>query len=108
MKILFAARMARWDLLRATQSLASRVTKWSRDCDVALHRPVSYINSSLDIRMQGFIGDGIGDGKLWLFCDADWAGEYDSKSAPGCALYLTQYLLPLECVQQETDFHYDV
>ena len=31
MKILFAAWMARWDLLRATQSLASRVTKWSRD-----------------------------------------------------------------------------
>ena len=30
MKILFAARMARPDLLRATQSLASRVTKWSR------------------------------------------------------------------------------
>ena len=29
MKILFAARMARFDLLRATQSLASRVTKWS-------------------------------------------------------------------------------
>ena len=37
MKILFAARMARWDLLRATQSLASRVAKWSRDCDTALH-----------------------------------------------------------------------
>ena len=33
MKILFAARMARYDLLRATQSLASRVTKWSKDCD---------------------------------------------------------------------------
>ena len=31
MKILFAVRMARWDLLRATQSLASRVTKWSKD-----------------------------------------------------------------------------
>ena len=53
MKILFAARMARWDLLRATQSLASRVTKWSKDCDAALHRLVCYINSSLDIRMQG-------------------------------------------------------
>ena len=88
MKILFAARMARWDLLRATQWLASRVTKWSRDCDVALHRLVSYINSSLDICMQGFIGDKIGDCKLWLFCDADWAGEYDSKSTSGCALYL--------------------
>ena len=87
MKILFAARMARWDLLRATQSLASRVTKWSRDCDTALHRLVCYINSSLDIRMQGFIGDTIAECQLWLFCDADWAGEHDSKSTSGCALY---------------------
>ena len=38
--------------------------------------------------MQGFIGDKIQDCKLWLFCDAGWAGEYDSKSASGCALYL--------------------
>ena len=88
MKILFAARMARWDLLRATQSLASRVTKWSRDCDTALHRLVCYINSSLDIRMQGFIGDTIAECQLWLFCDADWPGEHDSKSTSGCALYL--------------------
>ena len=88
MKILFAARMARWDLLRATQSLASRVTKWSRDCDVALCRLVCYINSSLDIRMQGFIGDTIAECQLRLFCDADWAGEHDSKSTSGCALYL--------------------
>ena len=57
MKILFAARMARFDLLRATQSLASRVTKWSVECDVALHRLVSYINSSKDHFLEGFIGD---------------------------------------------------
>ena len=88
MKILFAARMARWDLLRCTQSLASRVTKWSKDCDVGLHRLVCYINSSLDVTMQGFIGDKITDCKLWLFCDADWAGERDSKSTSGCALFL--------------------
>ena len=36
MKILFAASMACPDLLRATQSLASRVTKWSIGCDIAL------------------------------------------------------------------------
>ena len=36
MKILFAARMARYDLLRAVQGLAARVTKWSSDCDKAL------------------------------------------------------------------------
>ena len=88
MKVLFAARMARWDLLRCTQSLASRVTKWSRDCDVGLHRLICYINSSLDVTMQGFIGDRITGCKLWLFCDADWAGERDSKSTSGCALFL--------------------
>ena len=88
MKILFAARMARWDLLRATQSLASRVTKWSPDCDLALHRLVSYINSSIDLTMSGFIGDSIHDCRLWLFSDADFAGEYDSKSTTGCALFL--------------------
>ena len=88
MKVLFAARMARWDLLRATQALASRVTKWSRDCDVALHRLISYINSSLEVRMRGFIGDRVQDCKLWMFCDADHAGSHDSKSTSGCALYL--------------------
>ena len=88
MKVLFAARMARWGLLRCTQSLASRVTRWSRDCDVGLHRLICYINSSLDVTMQGFIGDRITECKLWLFCDADWAGERDSKSTSGCALFL--------------------
>ena len=88
MKILFAARMARWDLLRATQSLASRVTKWSPDCDLGLHRLVSYINSSLDTMMSGFIGDSIMDCRLWLFSDSDYAGEFDSKSTTGCAMFL--------------------
>ena len=30
----------------------------------------------------------IAECQLWLFCDADWAGEHDSKSTSGCALYL--------------------
>ena len=80
--------MARWDLLRATQSLASRITKWSPDCDLGLHRLVCYINSSLDVMMSGFIGDSIMDCRLWLFSDSDLAGEYDSKSTTGCAMFL--------------------
>ena len=55
MKVLFAARMARYDLLRATQGLASRVTKWSRDCDRSLHRLMSYIHSTMDRTMVGFV-----------------------------------------------------
>ena len=88
------------------------MTKWSRDC-VALHRLVSYINASLDIRMQGFIGDKIGDCKLWLFRDADWAGEYDSKSTSGCALYLVgpNTYNPLNAFSKKqtiANLHYDV
>ena len=55
MKILFAARMARFDLLRATQSLASRVTKWSTECDVALHRLVAYIHHTKDRFLDAFM-----------------------------------------------------
>ena len=28
------------------------------------------------------------DCRLWLFSDADFAGEYDAKSTTGCALFL--------------------
>ena len=71
MKILFAARMARYDLLRAVQGLAARVTKWSQDCDKALYRLICYIHSTLDYKLQSFIGDKITECKLWCFADAD-------------------------------------
>ena len=88
MKILFAARMARFDLLRATQSLASRVTRWSKECDVALHRLVAYILHSKDHFLEGFVGDKFKDCQLWMFADADYAGEHDSKSTTGCTMVL--------------------
>ena len=88
MKILFAARMARYDLLRAVQGLAARVTKWSTDCDKALHRLICYIHSTLDHKLKAFVGDRIQECKLWCFADADHAGEYDNKSTTGCFLVL--------------------
>ena len=81
MKLLFAARMARYDLLRAVQGLASRITKWSTDCDKALHRLMCYVNSTIHYKMSGFI-------ELWLFADSDHAGEHDSKSTSGSFLCL--------------------
>ena len=80
MKILFAARVARYDLLRAMQGLAARVMKWSVDCDKALHRLTCYINSTLDIKLKAFIGDPLNECKVWCFADADLAGEYDNRS----------------------------
>ena len=88
MKVLFAARMARYDLLRATQGLASRVTKWSSECDKGLHRLMCYIHSTLDKTMVGFVGDAPDQCKVWLFADSDHAGEHDSRSTSGCVLAL--------------------
>ena len=88
MKVLFAARMARFDLLRATQGLASRVTKWSVDCDQALFRLMCYIHTTVDRKMHGFVGDPSSQIRLWLFADSDHAGEHDSRSTSGCFLAL--------------------
>ena len=88
MKLLFATRMARYDLLRAVQGLASRVTKWSSERDKALHRLMCYVNSSLDVKLRSYIGDPVDQCKLWLFADADHAGEHDNKSTSGTFLAL--------------------
>ena len=88
MKILFVARMARWDLLRATQSLASRVIKWNSDCDIRLYRLIAYINNILYITTNVFIGDSINDCQFWLFYDRDSAGEFDAKFTTGWILFL--------------------
>ena len=75
MKLLYAARMARYDLLRAIQGLASKLTRWDPDCDAALERLVSYVNSSLDLRLSGWVGDSLASVQLRLFADADFAGD---------------------------------
>ena len=68
MKMLFAARMERYDLLRATQSLASRVTKWSTDFGSA-----SVVKFSKGLKRCGFVRDKLSDCQLLA---ARWAGEY--------------------------------
>ena len=57
MKVLYAARMARPDLLHSIQVLAASLTKWDDQCDAQLHRLVCYIHGSLDLRQMGWIGD---------------------------------------------------
>ena len=88
MKLLFAARMARYDLLRAVQGLASRVATWSHECDKSFHRLMCYVHSTLDVKLRSDIGDSVDQCKLWLFADADHAGEHDNKSTSGTFLAL--------------------
>ena len=56
MKLLYAARLARWDLLRAIGILSSRITQWTPFCDKALHRLMCYVNSSVDQTLTGYVG----------------------------------------------------
>ena len=73
MKVLYGARMARFDLLRAVCSLACCVTRWDTDCDKRLHRLMCYINSTKHYRQVGWVGAS-DDVDPVLFCDADFAG----------------------------------
>ena len=74
MKILYAARLARWDVLRAVNNLACFFTKWSTECDRKLHRLVSYLHETKNLKMIGWIADELPALSLDLFADADFAG----------------------------------
>ena len=90
MKILYGARAARWDLLKAVQLLATRVTKWTLECDKALHRLICYIDSTSDFVLRGYVGDDAAAWRLRLFADADFAGERPGyKSTSGSFLIMS-------------------
>jgi hypothetical protein len=74
MKVLYGARMCRYDLLRPVCHLASQVTKWDRTCDRKLHKLMCYISSTLDVRMVGKVGDSKESLRAAIFSDADFAG----------------------------------
>ena len=57
MKLLYAARIARFDLLRSINSLARNVTRWTDDDDAKLHHLMCYVNSTVSKKMIGWVGD---------------------------------------------------
>ena len=58
MGLMFAARMARWDLLRAISHLACFLSSLTRKCDRELRRDICYVNGALKLRQAAWIGDG--------------------------------------------------
>ena len=72
------------------QLLASCVSKWSKECDKALHRLMCYIAHTTSHCLSGFIGDPPSQWQLRLYCDADFAGERpEFKSTSGGFLAIT-------------------
>ena len=54
MKLLYAARMCRYDLLHAIDRLACLITRWDSHCDRMLHRLMCYVHSTLHVRKVGW------------------------------------------------------
>ena len=91
MMILYGARAARPDLLRAIGHLARYLTKWCKWHDEELHQLVSYVNNTLGYRHFGYVDQNIKVNQLnpHLFADAAFADDLKtSKSTSGAYLTL--------------------
>ena len=77
MKLLYAARIARFDLLRSINTLARNVTKWSIQDDAKLYHLMCYVNSTLGKRMIGWVGNDMKDLSIALYADADFADVHN-------------------------------
>ena len=89
MKILWAARNSRFDLLRATTNLACYITKWTPLEDKKLHKLLSYIQTTQHYRLVGWVGDTLDQIQPHLFADADLAGDpLTQRSTSGAHLCL--------------------
>ena len=100
MKLLYAARIARFDLLRSINSLARNVTKWTVDDDAKLYHLMCYVNSSLSKRMTGWVGNKFDDLSLSLFADADFAGCAQTlRSTSGSHMHIQGKQTRFRCLE---------
>ena len=84
MTTMYAARMAKPELLRCVGRLATQLTRWTSLEDKKLHRAMSYMHSRNSDVLVGFIADPPHMLRLALFPDSDFAGDKsDYKSTSG-------------------------
>ena len=89
MKLLYGARIARFDLLRQVNRLARNVHRWTDSDDRGLHHLMCCVHHTKHWRMVGWVGDPMDDVHLALYADADFAGCVESlRSTSGGHLNL--------------------
>ena len=89
MKCLWAARLARPDVIKAITALSTKVQKWSVNCDKMLYRLMCYLHSTKDYQLFCYVNDPLGDLYLELYVDADFCGDReDAYSTNGGWLVL--------------------
>ena len=89
MKLLYAARICHFDLLRSINNLTRKITKWTKKEDTLLHHLMAYVHQPNHHIMIGWVGDSLGDSSIGLFADADYAGCGESlKSTSGAHMHI--------------------
>ena len=89
MKLLYAARICRFDLLRSINNLARKITKWSKKEDAGLLHLISYVQHTKHHKMIGWVGNDLKDLSIGLFADADYAGCGESlRSTSGAHMHI--------------------
>ena len=98
MTTMYAARMAKPELSRCVQMMATQLTRWTDVEDKKLHRMMSYLHGRSSDALVGFIADPPELLRLAIFADSDFAGDRsDFKSTSGVfvALVGPQSFFPL-------------
>eukprot|EP00435_Cladocopium_sp_Y103_P068276 s2538_g31.t1 len=80
MKALWLGRLARPDIVKPINDLATKVQAWTPAEDKKLLRLISYIDSTPHYRLVGTVNDKPEDLHLELFVDADFSGDKESST----------------------------
>ena len=75
MKMLWLSRLSRPDIAFAISSLASNISKWTRNHDLMLYRLLGYVKATIDFGVHGTVIANEEVPRLHLFADADLAGD---------------------------------
>ena len=106
MQMLYEARFARPDHLRAIAYLARKVTRWRPLQDRQLFRLARYLKGALSHRQYAWIGDDMSSLQLRLHTDADLASDPEdpvSTSGAYFALVGTNTCVPIAQRSKKAD-----
>jgi len=80
MRLLYAARVSRPDLMVGVTRLAHHVSRWKERHDRALRRLMAYVAATADLTLQGTLSTADSETvEVHLYPDADLAGEKSSS-----------------------------
>ena len=89
MKALWLGRLARPDILKPINDLATKVQAWTKADDKKLLRLIQYIHTTPHYRLAGVVNDPPEALELCLYVDADFAGDKaNARSTSGGFLVL--------------------